>query len=162
MKSQQKSSSQLIWKLKAIPTIIPISLYLSDMMMSHCVKQQGQALTSYDKPKKKSPHFYGNCMEDAESSQSKLTQSTPRKKKIFFFFSIYFLSFSTLWKKNQSITSWKEKNQKSNFQKKEGRKNILEPIKDKISSFFSSPKSQIFNSKFSFSSLEFHILNARF
>ena len=39
-------------------------------------------------------------------------------------------------------------------------------IKDKISSsnfkFFSSPKSRIFNSKFSFSSLKFHILNAQF
>ena len=49
-----------------IPTVIPISLFLlpislslslslslsMTMMMSLCVKQQGQALTSYDKPKK--------------------------------------------------------------------------------------------------------------
>ena len=61
-----------------IPTVIPISLFLLPislslslslslsmmMMMSLCVKQQGQALTSYDKPKKKSGYFYGNCIED--------------------------------------------------------------------------------------------------
>ena len=42
-----------------------LSLSLSmTMMMSLCVKQQGQALTSYDKPKKKSGYFYGNCIED--------------------------------------------------------------------------------------------------
>ena len=57
-----------------IPTVIPISLFLlpislffslsMTMMMSLCVKQQRQALTSYDKPKKKSGYFYGNCIED--------------------------------------------------------------------------------------------------
>ena len=42
----------------------------------------------------------------------------------------------------------------------------MELIKDKTSGsnfkFFSNPKSQIFNSKFSFPSLKFHILNAQF
>ena len=51
-----------------IPTVIHVSLSLSLslMMMSLSVKQQGQVLTSYDKPqpkKKNSKYFYGNCIE---------------------------------------------------------------------------------------------------
>ena len=61
------------------------------------------------------------------------------------FFFPFFLSFSFLFiafffstLKKKKITSWKEKNQKSNFQKKKkkGKKNLLEQIKDKNSSFF--------------------------
>ena len=43
------------------------------MMMSLSVRQQGQALTSYDKPqpKKKSKYFYGNCIGDQSQHRSR-------------------------------------------------------------------------------------------
>ena len=103
----------------------------------------------------------------SQLSQTKLTQTTPHKRKINknfpFSFFLSFYCFFLFHSKKTHIT----KREKSNFQKRVGwgggggEKNILEQIKDKNSSF-SKSQIQIFNSKFSFPSIKFHIQNSQF
>ena len=77
-------------------------------------------------------------MEDAESTQSKLTQSTPRKKNYFLFI---FFSFPLFFKKKKINQSHHEKRKIKNqiFKKKRGGKIFWNRLRIKFQVFFGAP-----------------------
>ena len=82
-----------------------------------------------------------------------VAESTPKKKFIFFF---SFLLLKKIMKREGSYWFPNKKERKENSW---SRLRIKDPLSN---SKFSNPKSQIFNSKFSFLCLKFHILNFKF